>query len=104
MTKYQIVFEVIKNELIKTPELTYFDPKANQIIQVDWSMKGLGTVLLQKWKPIICVSRTLTPAKTCYSNIQRELLSVLLGLERLHYYVFYSKIKAHTDYKPLKLI
>ena len=31
-------------------------------------MKGLGAVLLQEGKPVIYVSRTLTPAEERYSN------------------------------------
>ena len=64
-------------------------------------MKDLGAVLLQKSRPEIYVSRTLTPADTGYYKIERELLSVLFGLERLHHHVFGSKIKVQTDHKPL---
>ena len=47
-------------------------------------MKGLGAVLLQEGKPVIYVSRTLTPAEERYSNIERELLRVVFAMERLH--------------------
>ena len=94
-TKHHSTFEAIKDELNKTLVLAYFDPKTDYIIQVDWSMKGLVIVLLQKGGPVIQESRTLTPAETHHSNIEWELLSVVFGLERLHHYVFDSKIKVH---------
>lgn len=43
-------------------------------------MKGLGAVLLQKGRPVIYVSRTLTPAEERYSNIERELLGVVFAI------------------------
>ena len=64
--------------------------------------KGLDAVLPQKGRPVICTSRTLTPAETGYSNIDRELLSVLFGLEILHQCVY--KIKVQTNHKSLILI
>ena len=69
----------------------YFDLKPGHIIQVDWSLGGLGSDLLQKGRPVIYASRKLTPAETWYSTIERELLSVVFG----------SKIKVQTDDKPL---
>ena len=69
MTKYQKVFEAIKDELAKTPVLAYFDLKANHIIQVSGFMKGLSAVLLQKDRPVIYASITLLPAETGYPNI-----------------------------------
>ena len=86
-TKHPRAFEAIKDELTKTQVLTYFDPKADHIKQVDGSMKGLGVVLHQKGRPVICASRTLTPAETGDSSIEREFLSVVFGLERLYHYV-----------------
>ena len=62
-------------------------------------MKGLGAVLLQKGRPVIYMSRMLMPAETGY--IERELLSVVFRLERLHHYVFGSKVKVQTSHKPL---
>ena len=75
--KHQKTFNAIKEELTKTPVVAYFDPKADHIIQVDGSMKGLGVVLLQKNRHVIYVSRTLTLAETGYSNIERGLLSII---------------------------
>ena len=66
-----------------------------------WIHEVLGAVLLQKGNPVIYVSRTLTLVETGYSNIERELLSTVFGLERLHHYTFGSKVKVQTDHKPL---
>ena len=100
-SKHQGIFESIKEELTKTPILAYFDCKAEHVIELDGSMKGFGAVLLQKARPVIYVSRTLMPPETGYFNIKRELLSFILGLGRLHHYIFGNKVKVLTDHKPL---
>ena len=81
---HQDAFDAVKEELSRTPVLAYFDRKAEHVIQTDASMKGLGAVLLQEGKPVIYVSRSLTPAEERYSNIERELLGVVFAMERLH--------------------
>ena len=85
---HQDAFDAIKEELTKTPVLAYFNPKSEHIIQTDASLKGLGAVLLQEGRPVIYVSRTLTPAEEHYSNLERELLGVVFAMERLHNYVY----------------
>ena len=101
---HQDAFDAIKEELTKTPVLAYFNPKSEHIIQTDASLKGLGAVLLQDGRPVIYVSRTLTPAEEHYSNIERELLGVVFAMERLHNYVYGEPIRVQTDHKPLETI
>ena len=101
---HQDAFNAIKNELTKTPVLAYFNPKSEHVIRTDASMKGLGAVLLQKRRPVIYVSRTLTSGEEHNSNIERELLGVVLAKERLHNYVYGEPIRVQTDHKPLETI
>ena len=39
-----------------------------------------------------------------YSNIEREMLSVLYGLEKFHSYAYGRPGVVHTDHKPLEAI
>ena len=39
-----------------------------------------------------------------YSNIEREMLAVLFGLEKFHYYVYGRPVVVYTDHKPLEAI
>jgi hypothetical protein len=91
----------VKEELSRTPTLAFFDKSKNHVIQTDASLKGLGAVLLQEGQPVIYVSRSLLPAKERYSNIERELLGVVFGLERLHFMLFGGPIEVQTDHQPL---
>jgi len=45
-----------------SPEPLCSNPKAVHVIQKDASIKGFIAVLLQEERPVVCVSKTLTPA------------------------------------------
>ena len=46
-------------------------------------------------------SKILTNAKTLYANIETELLGVVSGSEKIHYFTFGMKVMILTDHKPL---
>ena len=81
--------------------LAYFDRSKGNTIQSEASKKGLGAVLIQDDKPVIYASRALTETEQSYSNIERELLSVIFALERFHHYVYGYTAMVQTDHKPL---
>ena len=97
----EAAFEAIKKEITRAPVLAYFDQSKTSIIQSDASKKGLGAVLLQDNKPVIYASRALTETEQHYSNIERELLSVVFALERFHHYIYGYTATVQTDHKPL---
>lgn len=97
----EAAFEAIKKSLSSAPVLKYFDPKEETEGQGDASDKGLGYSLMQKGQPVTFASRALTPAETRYSQIEKELLALIFGLERNHQYTFRRKITLWTDHKPL---
>ena len=94
-------FERIKQCVTSDPVLRYFDPVNETEGQGDASEKGLGFALLQKGQPITYASRALTPAETRYSQIEKELLAQVFGLERNHQYTYGRKVVLWTDHKPL---
>ena len=73
-------------------------------IQVDTFSHGLGATLLQDKGPIEYRSKLLTETESCYSNIEREMLAVVHGLEKFHYYVYGRGVTVETDHKPLEVI
>ena len=103
-SEQQTAFEKTKTALTTLPVLAYFDKNKDHIIQTDASKTGLCAVLLQEGQPVVYASRTLTETKHRYSNIERELLGVVFGLERLHHYTFGKPITVETDHQPLTSI
>ena len=103
-SEQQAAFEKTKTALTTLPVLAYFDKDKDHIIQTDASQTRLSAVLLQESQPVVYASRTLTDTEHRYSNIERELLGVVFGLERLHHYTFGKPITVETNHQPLTSI
>ena len=54
--------------------------------------------------PIDLASQSLTGTECRYSNIERETLGILHGLETFHHYCFVLDTHVITDHKPLVAI
>ena len=79
--------------------LTYFDPNKETLIQVDTSLRSLGSALVQEGKVIAFASRALPETETCYANTEREVLAVVVAYKKFHSYIFGKKFTAEPDHK-----
>ena len=89
-------------------------------LETDPSRIGLGAALLQMHEgtacqkdvapdntnlsPIVFASKSLTGAECRYSNIEREAIGIIHGLEKFHHYYFARGVLIITDHKPLVAI
>ena len=94
-------FSKIKELITTAPVLKYYHASEPVEGQGDASATGLGFVLIQNDHPVTYASRTLTKAERNYSQIEKELLAQMFGLENNHHYVYGRKITLWTDHKPL---
>ena len=62
-------------------------------------MKSLGAALIQD-TPIAFASKTLSSTQAAYSNIERETLALVHGVERFHTYLYGRTFSVFTDHKP----
>ena len=100
---HEHTFQALKMSI--TPRsITYYDVNKPLELEVDASMKGLGACLTQNGKPVAFASKTLTPTQSNYSNIEREMLAVVQGVERFHTYLYGRAFTIVTDHKPLEII
>ena len=67
-------------------------------------MKGLGACLVQDGRPIAHASKTLTLTEANYSNIEREMLAVVHGVERFNTYLYGRSFTIVSDHQPLEII
>ena len=84
--------------------LSFFDPAKPIILQLDASKHGLGAALFQEDKPITFTSKSLNTTKQNYTQIEKELCTILLGCKRFHQYLYGHKVTVQSDHKPLDSI
>lgn len=91
----------IKNSILNANILVPFDPTKELTIECDASQGGLGCGLLQDKKPISFASRSLTPCEQNYSQIEKEMLSILFACTKFKFYTYGRKVIVVNDHKPL---
>ena len=98
---YEKAFRNAKLHVANTVMLKFFDPDKDIVIECDASGVSIGGTLLQDGHPITFISQALTSTQQHYSNIECELLAVVVIVEHLHHYIFGRKFMVHTDHSPL---
>ena len=94
----------IKALLTSAPTLSIFNSSRPLLLQTDASKDGLGACIMQDGHPIAYASRTLTTGEKGYAQIEKELLSIVFGVERFHHFTYGRNVLVNTDHKPLESI
>ena len=102
--EHQAAFKLVKNKIITTPILAYYDPKKPTVLQTDASINGVGACLLQDEKPVYVLSKALTEAQKGYVAIELESLAVAWVMEKFHHFLYGNHFILETDQKPLETI
>lgn len=94
-------FERLKALVASAPVLAYFDTEKKTVLSVDASPYGLGAVITQDGHPVEYASVSLSETQQRYNHIEKELLALVVGCERFHYYLYGSRFTIETDHRPL---
>ena len=81
-----------------------FNPADEIELICDASPTAVGAVMQQNNKPVLYISKTLSPAERNYSQLDREGLAIVYAVRRLHKYVYGRKFTIVTDHKPLEFL
>lgn len=89
--------------------LVHYNPNLPLCLAADASAYGVGAVISHicadgEEHPIAYASRTLTPSERKYSQLEKEALSLVYGVQKFHQYLFGRKFTLITDHKPLTTI
>ena len=106
--KHQEAFERLKVDLASPNVLAFYDPSKELQLVTDASNHGIRGTLLQKekgqWRPICYISRAVQQAQLKYSITEKEALSLVWAVEKLHLYLYGNEFTAIVDRKPLQFI
>ena len=97
-------FTKIKEAVSTALVLKFFNPSEPVEGEGDASEKGIGFALMQEAQPVTYANRSLTKAEQNFSQIEKELLAQVFGMEHNHQYVYGTKVTLWTDHKPLQII
>ncbi|KAM7309441.1 uncharacterized protein ISCGN_013072 [Ixodes scapularis] len=101
-----LAFQCSKELVVKAPVLVHFDPAKPVVLTVDASPYGVGAVLSHRGQdgqecPVAFASRRLHAAEQRYSQLDKEGLALIFGVQRFHQYLWGRQFEAVTDHKPL---
>lgn len=95
------VIDNIKKCILNSNILIPYDISKELIVQCDASQNGLGCCLLQNGKPISFASRSLTACERNYSQIEKEMLSIIFACTKFSFYTYGRTVRVVNDHKPL---
>ena len=83
---YNRAFKEANLHVANIATLKYFDPFKLIVLECNASGVGIGGTLLQGGQLVTFISQALTDTQKRYSNIECELLTVVVIVEHLHHY------------------
>nr|GEV59231.1 putative reverse transcriptase domain-containing protein [Tanacetum cinerariifolium] len=102
--KQEAAFQIIKQKLCCTPILALPEGSEDFVVYCDASIKGLGTVLMQREKVIAYGSRQIKVHEKNYTTHDLDLGAVVFALKIWRYYLYGTKCTVFTDHKSLQHI
>ena len=98
----------LKDRIISSGILKFYKQSQPIRISCDASTTGLGAVLEQQhgdqWYPVAYASRSITSSEKNYSQLEREMLSIVFACNRFHEYIYGQKFEVFNDHMPLQSI
>ena len=92
----------LKEICLELPVLKYCDCSKPVEIHCNASQSGVGAVLMQEERPIAYTSRAMTDTEKRYSQIEKEMLSIVHACQKFHCYIFGKETEVYNDHKPLE--
>lgn len=94
----------LKQAMSEVPTLRLPDFNKQFILEIDASNNGIGAVLVQEGKPIAFLSQALAPRYLRLSIYEKELLAVLMAVERCRHYLEGGSFVIKTNHESLKFL
>ncbi|KAK9057995.1 hypothetical protein SSX86_022835 [Deinandra increscens subsp. villosa] len=97
-------FNDLKQALLTTPVLRLPDFSKLFVIECDASSDGVGAILSQKDHPVAYFSKGFSPSNRFKSAYDRELLALVLAVQKWSHYLLGRHFLIRTDHYTLKFL
>lgn len=102
--KAEVAFEQLKQVLTTVPVLLLPDFNQQSTVECDASTQGVGAILLQQGHPIAYFSKGFSFSNRIKSTYDRELLALVLALQKWKLYLLGQQFLVKTDHCSLKYL
>lgn len=97
-------FEELKTAMTQAPVLALPNFSEPFVVEVDASGLGVGAVLSQNGRPIAFLSQALSPRHLGLSTYEKELIALLMAVEKWRHYLQSNHFVIKTDHFSLKYL
>lgn len=97
-------FTMLKTATTSVPVLAVPDFAKPFVVETNASSKGLGAVLLQEGRPVAYLSQSLSNRAQQRSIYERELMAIVMAVQKWRHYLLGQHFIIRTDQKSLKFL
>lgn len=95
-------FQKLKAAMSTTPVLALPDFNKAFTLETDASYTGVGAVLMQEGRPLAYLSKVLANRHLGLSTYEKELMAIIMAVQKWRYYLLGNKFVIKTDHEALK--